>query len=458
MTSQTLPNGLQVLYLHLSHVHSSAVTFMTRAGSRHETPRTNGLSHVMEHLLFRGTRSHPSSLAFHTAIEALGAEINGLTQRDAVTVELTIPPRALPEGLRLLAEVCTEPLLTGLDVERNVILEEILDTQDVDGRELDIDTLSRLALWKHHPIGMSITGPPANVRGFTEADARAHFAQTFCASNAVLCIAGPVPPFRLRDTVAAAFSKLPRGAPPAPQARPVGPRWAPVQIQPTDDAQVTMLFTVPAPHEQEPGHGALLLLRRVLDDGFGARLRQAICEQRGLAYSLGVSLDAYGDCAALDIEVSCAPAKLVPTLSQILAVLDEVARVPVSAAELDRVKTRHLADMEFSLDDPSALCSWYGGSALVGSTVDAAARDAHILAITPAEVRALAARLFSLDNALLTLVGPVEPAQAHTLSRMMQRAPSSAVWLSPPERYEIEDVSVDAEADDDEGEAPARAV
>jgi predicted Zn-dependent peptidase len=431
--AETLPNGLQVLFLRLPHVHAASLSFTTRGGPRYERPETNGLSHVMEHLLFRGTKARPDSLRFHAAVEDLGGEINGLTQRDAVTVHMTVPPRNTAKAVRLLAEVCTQPLMTGLAVERSVILEEILDTQDADGRELDIDTLSRQALWAGHPMAMSVTGPVENVKRFKEAQARAHFERTFTGVNSVLVIAGPSDPAALSGVVRRAFRALPEGQRLPEVGPPTPPRWAPIQIRPSDDAQVSVLLTFPAPHENHPEFGTLLLVKRLLDDGFGARLRQAICEQRGLAYSLAVSVDAYRDCGALDLELSCAPQKVVPAVTEMWSVLTALCAAPVPAAELRRAKNRHVADLEFALDDPSELCGWYGASALVGASVRYEERHADLMSTGPDRVLRLCRELFGREHALLTLVGPVAAPQASRLARIMGRPPGSTRWLDPAE-------------------------
>lgn len=432
VTTKTLRNGLTVLYVHLPHVHSAALAFTARGGPRYESLETQGLSHVMEHLLLRGTRAHPTSLAFHRAVEDLGGEINGATQRDAVTLHMTVPPSSTAAAARLLAECCLEPLMTGLDVEREVIREEILDTLDVDGADLDLDVLSRRVLWPNHPMGRSITGPLHNLDRFTEAQARRHHARTFVALNGVLIIAGPGEPALLHPHVAKAFAPMPRGQRLVAPRPPRPPRWAPVHVQPSDHAQATLLLTFPAPHENDARFSALLLMQRLLDDGFSARLRQAICEQRGLAYSLAVSMDAYGDCGALDIELSCAPEKLVEALDQTLNVLQDIAQTPVGDKELRRVKHRHICALEFCRDDPEALCGWFAGSVLMGSKGDFVERLEEVKGVQPSQLRALAQEMFSPEHALLTLVGPVERPQVRQMGRMLQRPPHEAVWGGTP--------------------------
>lgn len=425
----TLANGLKVLHIELPHVHAVSCALLVRGGPRYELPRTNGLSHMVEHLLFRGTANHPSSLEFHTAVEALGGEINGQTQRDAVTIHLTVPPTHAAAGLDLLAEVCTTPLMTGLSVERNVVIEEILDAYAADGSELDIDSISRRLLWDGHPMSMPVAGEVELVERFTRDQCRRWFEELFVARNAVLVIAGPTDRAAMLDAAARAFAGMPRGfsmlepPPPAPVTRPA------IHVQPTDDAQVTALLTFPSIPEAHPDFTALLLLRRILDDGFSARLRQAICEQRGLAYSMGVSLDAYRDVGALDIEVTCAPKKLVRTVERILITLRALIHAPVDPGELTRAKTRHMADLEFSLDNPSELSSWYGGAALLDLDVDYDLRRRELEAVTPCDLLRLARQIFDTDNALLTLLGPVEDDQARRLELLLGRPYESTFWF-----------------------------
>ncbi len=433
MLQRTLPNGLRVVVLQLPHVHSVSCALMVRAGPRYETPEQNGISHLVEHLLFRGTVTRPSSLGFHVAVEELGGEINGLTQRDATTIHLTVPPRSAEAGLALLGEVCTEPLLTGLSIERDVVIEEIMDTLDADGFDLDIDTLSRRALWQDHPMSWPVAGEVGRVERFSEADCRAHFGRTFVAENAVLVAAGRLDPEAMVTVAARAFGKMPRGARLAEVASPVPLVRPPVHVRPTDDAQVSVLLTYPAPHENHEDFAALLLLKRILDDGFASRLRQAICEQRGLAYSLAVSIDAYGDAAALDLEVSCAPRKVLNSAEQMLAVLTELVSRPIPAEELERAKTRHVAEMEFALDDPSELCGWYGASELIGCQAGLEVRLEEVLAVTPERMHALAQRMFHPDAALLTLVGPAAARDVRKLERLLDRKRGSTVWIGGEE-------------------------
>ncbi len=437
-----LSNGLPVLILRLPHVHAVSCAMMVRAGPRYEQLHENGISHLVEHLVLRGTRTHPHSRDFHIAVEAIGGEINGLTQRDACTIHITVPPRHARDGLRLLGEVCTEPTLEGLEIERKVVIEEILDTYDGDGRDLDIDTLSRRILWGAHPIGLPVAGEASVVERLADAHCRTHFEKLFAAENGVLVIAGRVDPDEMLAEAASTFGRMPRGRTLPELGRPIPREGLPIHVQPSEDAQVSLLLSFTAPHEHDPDFPALLLLKRILDDGFGARLRQAIVEQRGIAYSMAAAIDAYADIAALDVEIVCAEEKAESAVRETLAVLESLG--DISDAELDRAKTRHVSELEFALDDPSEIAGWYGASALMGRNAGYEDWLDEAMKVTPADVAALAARMFDRGRAVLTLVGPVDEAVVPAMERLLGRAPGSTVWLG--QDGEVEEVDA-AETD-----------
>jgi predicted Zn-dependent peptidase len=418
VASRTLPNGLTVLALRLPHVHAVAQALTVRGGPRYERPGENGLSHLVEHLLFRGTRPHPDGLSFHVAVEALGGEINGLTQRDATTVHLTVPPRCTVAGLDLLAEVGCEPLLTGLAVERDVVIEEILDTTAADGSDLDLDSVSRRVIWQGHPMSLPVAGELERVERFTEEECRSHFGRIFGAENAVLCVAGPLEEELIFEAAAKAFARMPRGARMAEMAAPIPGRRLPIQVHATDDSQVSVLFTYPAPHENHPDFAAILLLRRILDDGFSSRLRQAICEQRGLAYSLQVAVDAYGDAGLLDLELQCAPKKMVSAVEEVERTIDALCAKPIGDDELARAKTRHVADLEFALDDPAEICAWHGSAQLLGAG-GVGERLREVMAVTPADLHRVVKSVFDRDAQLLTLMGPTRPREIARLEKAL---------------------------------------
>src|SRR5512141_3195375 len=208
---RVLPNGLRVLTVPAPGLHSAMIALYVRAGSRHESVEVNGVSHFLEHLFFRGSPAWPATIAMNAAVESAGGNLNGITARDHGCYYTPIHASELATGLAIVGDMIRRPLLREMDVEREIILEEILDEVDGDGRDIDADNLSKRLAFGTHPLGFKIAGTPDIIRAIREEDVRAHHARFYVGTNLVLCVAGPV---RESDVVALAeehLGQLPRG-------------------------------------------------------------------------------------------------------------------------------------------------------------------------------------------------------------------------------------------------------
>ena len=206
-----LPNGLRVLTAAAPGLHSAMVALYVRAGSRHESASVNGVSHFLEHLLFRGSVGWPDSVAMNAAIESAGGNLNGVTARDHGAYYTPLHPTELGTGLSVLGDIVRRPLLKEIEIEREVILEEILDEVDVDGRDIDPDNLVKRLVFGDHPLARKIGGTRASVRGMARRHARAHLERFYTGENLVLAVAGPVPTPRCWSS-RRRLGELPRGA------------------------------------------------------------------------------------------------------------------------------------------------------------------------------------------------------------------------------------------------------
>src|SRR5689334_18201877 len=151
-----LGNGLRVVTVELPHLHSASVVMYARVGSRYESPADNGLSHFLEHMLFRGTERLPDAFLLNHAIEALGGTLYAETGRDYSLYQISLHPETLVDGIRLFGEIFCTPSFSDLEVERRIILEEMLEDDDEDGRLINIDDIARATVWPDHPLGYRI--------------------------------------------------------------------------------------------------------------------------------------------------------------------------------------------------------------------------------------------------------------------------------------------------------------
>jgi hypothetical protein len=174
-----LPSGLTVVTIETPHLHSVMCAVYVRVGSRHEDERTNGVSHMLEHLFFRGSQRFPDSVRMNAAVEAQGGNLNGVTMRDSSYFYTPTHVDGVEVSLEILGDMLTRPRLTHLETEKRIILEEMLDEVDERGRDIDVDNLSKRLLYPDHPLAMKIAGTTDSVKGLTLRDVKRHFERAY---------------------------------------------------------------------------------------------------------------------------------------------------------------------------------------------------------------------------------------------------------------------------------------
>jgi predicted Zn-dependent peptidase len=277
-----------------------------------------------------------------------------------------------------------------------------------------------MQFWGDHPLGFPITGPLANVRGFTVRDVRAHFRRFYGAANMVLAVAGPVRLAQVERQARAAFTGVPRGkrqAPLAPRPAGRGPRFKAIHNE-SAQTQVHILFE--ALPETDPGYMALRALIRVLDDGMSTRLHYQICDQKGLAYSVAGSLHSYHDTALLEIDAACAHAKLPALLNESLAMLGDFRTQLVGEDELEKAKRRFVSDVEASYDDIDGLAGWFGGTELFTRADPQEKRAEALFRVRPEDIREVARRVIRPERLSVTSVGALSTKLARRVQQIVR--------------------------------------
>jgi len=424
-----LPNGLRVVTLETPHLHSALVTVWVRTGSRHEQARTNGVSHFLEHLFFRGSARYPDTREMNGAVEEVGGNLNGVTTRDHGCYYTPCHAGGLRTALEVLGDMLSRPALTQVEVERSIILEEMLDEVDGRGRDVDPDNLAKMKLFAPHPLSYKIAGTPASVKRIRRGDILAHYRQHYVTGNLVVAVAGPVTRKEVLARTGRAFRHLPVGASSTESPPPPPPRGPWMHHVVHDESQFELKLTFPAVPEHHPDAPALQLLRRVLDDGLSSRLPFAVVESRGLAYDLQCGLETFHDTGLFEVEAACAPHHAAQVVEEVLKVLGEVRRELVTEEELRRAVQRQKVLLDFALDSPGELCGWFGGTALFREPEPFPARVRAARAVTREQLRDVARRLLRPDAVGLVAVGPREGARG--LRSALDRA---GRWLGPAPR------------------------
>jgi predicted Zn-dependent peptidase len=402
---EVLANGLTVVTVELPHLHSVSIVMYARVGSRYESAADNGLSHFLEHMLFRGTERLPDAYALNHAIEALGGTLYAETGRDYSLYQISLHPETLLDGLRLFGDIFRAPAFADVEVERRIVLEEMHEDHDEDGRLVNIDDLARLAVWPDHPLGYRITGPYENVERFDAGDVRRHFASHYGARNLVLAIAGAVGRDQVAGVVAEAFGGLPPGTPQTVVPPPEAQRGAQLVYVPRDGSQTNVQVLFRAFAETDPDFAALIALGRVVDDGMSTRLHRRVVDELGLAYYVSASLEPFVDAGLYEIDGACVHENAPALVREALAVLARLADEPPTQAELDKAQRRYRWDLEASFDDPDAMAGWWAGTELFFGPLSLERKVERVRAVTPEAVQRVARRLLAPERLTVACVG-----------------------------------------------------
>ncbi|MEQ8460420.1 MAG: pitrilysin family protein [Sandaracinaceae bacterium] len=400
-----LGNGLRVVVSPLPHLRAASIVVAFGVGSRHEAPEDSGLTHLLEHMVYRGTARFPTAYELNHAIESLGGDLDGATMSDATTFAVTVPPGSVAEALDVMSEVFVSPRFGQLDVEKRIVKEEILEGLDEDGVCIDADDLSRRQIWGQHPLGQPIIGSEARIDAFDEGDLRRHLERAFVAGNAVLSVAGPVDAEAVFEAAASTFGRLRAGvsAPPEPPPDPsAGP-----SVEHVEDtgSQTTVRLAFPAFGERDPRCAALMLLVRILDDGMSARLHRHLIDERGLAYDAWAGLDLHVDCGVLDVGGTCAHESAPELVREMLAVLGDLASSPIAPSELEHVRRRHLWDLEASVDDAEDVAEHAALATLFQLPRSTQIMAEAIRRVTPEEIEAVAREVLKSQRLHVVTVG-----------------------------------------------------
>lgn len=419
---ETLSNGLSVQIVPLEHLHRVEIVFSIRAGSRFESKRDNGISHVVEHLLFRGNAHRQSAAELARAFDEIGADLDPSTSVELVEYPLSLPPESLEAGLRELYHLIASPLFRDLEIEKEILREELREDLDEDGRDLNIDNLSRRALFGKGPLGQSIGGPISNLDRFTIADLEAHHKRFYVGANAALTIAGRVDPREASALARAIFSELPEGARAELVSEPLEAPKTRLSIIKNDDSQSELRLSFLTPGAKDARYPILALLVELLDGGMGGRIQRRLVDERGLAYFAFASYDAHPDQGVLEIGGTLSHAKLPDFVESSLSLLEELGEEAVPESALASIKQRSRWAIESLIDAPDAVAHYLSEDLLNGIDRSLGRFLEELEAVTPADLQRFSRELLGRERATLTIVGEVKRTSRAALKQALRLA------------------------------------
>ena len=402
-----LPSGLIVLTERMEHVRSVAMGVWMRAGSRHEVPELNGISHFVEHMVFKGTRSR-SAQRIAREVDAIGGNLDAFTGKETVCFNIKVLDEHVPTALDVLSDLVLNPVFASEEIarERGVILEEI--KMDEDNPDTLVHEIFMQNFWKGHPLGKPILGTRETVRSFEQNTLVRFFEQRFQSGNMVFSAAGNIEHDSFVELVARHFSSLAPGSSLNDSAAPtVTPR---IHLRNKKSLeQVQLCLGVPAPPIGDESRYTTLLLNTILGGGMSSRLFQTVREERGLVYAIYSDLAPYRDTGSLCVYAGTSSDRALQVIDLIMEEFRRLKTEPLQPGELrraqDQLKGNLLLSLESSMSRMSNLARQQMYFERFFSLDEILER---VEAVTEEEVMVMATQLFKPDQVALTLLGRLD--------------------------------------------------
>jgi predicted Zn-dependent peptidase len=381
-----------------------AIGVWVAVGSRDEPQELSGVSHFLEHLLFKGTPTRTAT-DISRAVDRVGGDINAYTSKEYTAYYCRMPRRHAPAGVELLGDVLTRPLLADDDVEseRQVILEELaMDDDSPD--DVALRALAR-QLFGDHGLGRDTAGERVTVKSISAADVRAFFGEHYRTGATTVAVAGDVDHDEVAAAVGEAFAEMPEGDGRIARAAP-GPAEADVEID-DDSEQVHLAIGGRSVRRDDPDREALDVVNHVFGGGLSSRLFDEIRERRGLAYSVYSATSAYADAGAWSVYAGAMPEHAGEVQRLVGSELARLVEGGITDDELAIAIGYLTGAYEMGLEDTGARMSRLGGMlATLGRVIPVDEQLARWEAVTHDDVRRVVGRVYGAARPVVVSVGP----------------------------------------------------
>jgi len=401
---QTLPNGLSIISEEMQHIRSVSIGIWVKAGSRDEEPERNGLSHFIEHMVFKGTRNR-SAEAIARQVDSIGGNLDAFTAKECVCFNVKVLDEHLPIAFDVLSDLVLNPVFAVEDVarERRVILEEI--KMDEDNPDYLVHEIFTQNFWKDHPLGKPILGTKDTVKGFDQPVVLDLYQKRFTPGNLIVAAAGNLNHKQFVDLVAKHFDSM---KPAKNGFHSVPPKVVPrITLRNKKSLeQVQICVGVPSHPIAHKKRFASYVLNTLLGGGMSSRLFQNIRERQGLAYAIYSDLNPYRDTGCLSVYAGTSRESAAKVVRSIIAEFRKLKSEAVPEEELRRSKDQLKGSLMLSLESSTARMSnlarqdmyfdrFYGMDELIEK----------IEAVTSEDLREMADDFFRTDSIAVTVLG-----------------------------------------------------
>lgn len=406
----TLNNGLRIVTATLPQTRAVSAIIFAGTGARCEPAPLAGISHFVEHMLFKGTDRRPTGLDISKTIEGLGGDMNAATNKETTQYWIRVARPHFDAALDVLADLFLHSRFdpAEVDKERLVIVEEIVSLFDSPADWVH-QIIEELLYGRDHPLGRDIAGTTESVRAIGRDEMLAYIAARYTPNNLVIAVAGNLAHQEAVDAIRQHFGDL---APqpvtpylPAPDGQ-TAPR---LRIQFKETEQANLCLGVPGLSYRHPDRYALKILNTILGEGMSSRLFQEVRERRGLAYAVGSYLHSYADAGAMVAFASVDLERVPDTVTTILAEWRQIVREAVTDEELTRAREYTKGRFLLGLEDSRSVAAWIGSQeSRMEEILTPDQVVAAIDAVTRDDVQRLACQLLRPEKLSLAVIGPYE--------------------------------------------------
>lgn len=419
---RVLKNKLTIIEVPSSDAESVVVDFFVKTGSRSETPKENGISHFLEHFLFKGTKKFPSAMAITEIVDGFGGEMNANTGKEHTQYFIKAHHSRLEQILEILTDMIQNPLLDKPEMEREkgVIVEEI--NMYKDSPRSIVGNLLEETMWPNQPLGRDIAGQVGTVTKFNQAMFRSYLDRHYQTGNMIIGISGKYDRTKLNKLINKYWAKIPskrfEGFSPVKNAQ-NAPRVA-LFKKDTQQAHFNLAFKSFGFNDKR--NTAALVLSSILSGGMSSRLFTEIREKRGLAYYVRAGQNPYIDTGAFDVSAGVRVSHLEEAIKVTLEELSKIVSEEINPKELQKAKEFLKGKTTLFLEDNQSRLDWYLEQTAFRKDVKSPAEAfAEIDKITVAQVKKVAKELFDAKKLTVAVVGPYKKAVENKLFTIVNK-------------------------------------
>jgi len=403
----TLDNGLRVITATMPHTRSISICIFIGVGSRYETEAQAGISHFIEHLLFKGTQKRPTAKAISEAIEGVGGILNAGTGKELNVYWCKVAQPHFSLALDVLVDILLHPRFDPVDIERErrVIIEEINMSKDFPPQRVDmlIDEL----LWPNHPLGRDTAGSKESVAAITRDMMLDYLAGQYLPDNTVVTIAGNIQHQEAVTAVSQAIGNWANQRQRSEYSAYKEQLARRLNVETKDTEQAHLCLALPGLSLFHPERFTLDLLNVILGEGMSSRLFTEIRDKLGLAYSIHSYVDHLLDSGSIIVSAGVEPKNLETVIKAIVGQLSQLREI-VPESELSKAKELSKGRLLLRMEDSRNVAGWVGGQEILTGRILSVDQVISIIdAITADELKQLAQELIVSSQLRLAVVGPI---------------------------------------------------